>query len=190
MRLFGCVRAGRGTSPAVQLETQAEAKREPYGNDQAPLGSYAVFTGLYAAAFAGALLAARLTGRRIPTPTAGDVALFGAATHKLSRLLAKDKVTAALRAPFTEYEAKAGPAEVEERPRGEGPRRAIGELVTCPYCLDQWIAGGFVVGSAFAPRASRLAASVFATVALADFLQIGYRAGQEALSRNPLRPPR
>jgi hypothetical protein len=33
----------------------------------------------------------------------------------------------------------------------------------------------------FAPRASRLTASVFATVAIADFLQIGYKAGQRAL---------
>jgi hypothetical protein len=57
----------------------------------------------------------------------------------------------------------------------------VGELVTCPYCLDQWVAAGFAVGYVFAPRASRLTASVFATVAIADFLQIGYKAGQRAL---------
>jgi hypothetical protein len=90
-------------------------------------------------------------------------------------------VTAALRAPFSEYDDQGGPAEVEEHPRGVGPRRAIGELVTCPYCLDQWVAAGFTVAAIFAPRASRLTASVFAAVALADFLQIGYKASQRTL---------
>ncbi|HXV57493.1 MAG TPA: DUF1360 domain-containing protein, partial [Gaiellaceae bacterium] len=84
-------------------------------------------------------------------------------------------------APFTEYEEKGAPAEVEERPRGEGARRAVGELVSCPYCLDQWVASGFAVGAVFAPRASRLVAGVFAVVAVADFLQLAYRAGQRAL---------
>lgn len=165
----------------MDVQTQVAAEKRRYGDEQAPLGSYAGFIGIYNLAFAGALVAARAAGRTLPTPTAGDIALFGVATHKLSRLLAKDKVTASLRAPFVEYDEKGGPAEVEERPRGRGPRRAIGELVTCPYCLDQWVAAGFAVGSVFAPRASRLAASVFATVAVADFLQIGYKAGQRIL---------
>jgi hypothetical protein len=165
----------------MDVQERAAAERERYGDDEAPLGSYSAFIAAYNVVFGGALLAARLAGRKLPSPTLGDIALFGVATHKLSRLLAKDKVTAALRAPFSEYEDKGGPAELEERPRGEGPRRAVGELVTCPYCLDQWVAAGFFVGSVFAPRASRLAASVFAAVAIADFLQIGYKAGQRAL---------
>ena len=43
------------------------------------------------------------------------------------------------------------------------------------------VAAGFAVASIFAPRASRLTAGVFATVAVADFLQVGYKAGQRAL---------
>jgi hypothetical protein len=158
-----------------------EQATEGYGGAGLPLRSYAAFMALYNGAFAGSLLAARRTGRELPRLTAGDVALFGVATHKLSRLLAKEKVTAALRAPFTEYEEKGGPAEVRESPRGEGTRRAVGELLSCPYCLDQWVASGFAVGAVFAPRASRLVAGVFATVAVADFLQLAYRAGQRAL---------
>jgi hypothetical protein len=165
----------------MEIRERAVAEASGYGDARAPLGSYAAFVALYNAAFAGALLAAKALGRELPTPSAADIALFGVATHKLSRLLAKDKVTAALRAPFAEFDDKGGPAEVEEQPRGEGTRRAVGELITCPYCLDQWVAAGFAVGSIFAPRASRLAASVFATVAVADFLQIGYKAGQRAL---------
>jgi hypothetical protein len=109
------------------------------------------------------------------------VALIGLGTHKLSRLLARDRVTSALRAPFTKYEGKGGPAQVEEKPRGTGLRRAVGELLVCPYCLDQWIAAAFVNGLVFAPRATRLVASTFAAVALADFLQMAYKAGEDKL---------
>jgi Protein of unknown function (DUF1360) len=150
-------------------------------NGRAPHGSYTAFVAAYNLAFAGALLGARLAGRKLPKPGLEEIALYGVATHKLSRLLAKERVTAPLRAPFAEHQKTGGPAEVEERPRGNGPRRAIGELVTCPYCLDQWVASGFAVASIFAPRATRLTAGVFATVAIADFLQIGYKLGQRRL---------
>src|SRR5215217_104398 len=49
--------------------------------------SYAAFVGAYNATFAAALLCARIAGRTLPTPSLGDIALFGVATHKLSRLL-------------------------------------------------------------------------------------------------------
>ena len=55
--------------------------------------------------------------------------LLGVATHKLSRLIATDTATSPLRAPFTRYEGGAGVNEVSETPRGEGPRRAFGELI-------------------------------------------------------------
>ena len=165
----------------MDVSAPAATVEERHGDEQARRRSYAAFMTAYNVAFAGALLATRLAGREIPRSSVGDVLLFGVATHKLSRLLAKDKVTAALRAPFAEYEDEGGPAEVEERPRGRGPRRAVGELITCPYCLDQWLAAGFTVASIFAPRATRLTASVFASVAVADFLQLGYKAGQKAV---------
>ena len=153
-----------------------------YGNDEIPLGSYATLIGIFNAGLAGSLLLARLSGRELP-PRLGwnDITLFGLATHRLSRLLAKDKVTSALRAPFTEYQDKGGPAEVEEKARGTGAQRVIGELVLCPYCLDQWVATAFVSGSVFAPRLTRLLAGIFGTVAIADFLQIAYKATQNRM---------
>ena len=80
----------------------------------------------------------------------GDIVLIGTASYKLSRLIAKKKVTAFVRAPFTELEGKGGPAELEERPRGRGLRRALGELLLCPYCLGLWASGGFHAGLLFA----------------------------------------
>jgi Protein of unknown function (DUF1360) len=159
----------------------AEPPGQEQRNGDTPTGSYTAFVAVYNVAFAGALLGARLAGRKLPRPGLDEIALYGVATHKLSRLLAKERVTAPLRAPFAEHQAKGGPAEVVERPRGSGARRAIGELVTCPYCLDQWVASGFAVGSIFAPRATRLTAGVFAAVAIADFLHIGYKLGQRRL---------
>ena len=68
-----------------------------------------------------------------------------------------------------------GPAELEERPRGSGARRALGELLVCPYCLGLWASGGFHAGLLFAPRATRFSASVLNAMAISDFLQIAYR---------------
>lgn len=165
----------------MATETKARLDVEGYSTDEKPLGSYATFVVAYNTALGAALLVARASGRPVPRFSLGDLALFGAATHKLSRLLAKDKVTAAIRAPFTEYEGRGGPAEVEEHPRGEGARRAVGELLLCPYCLDQWVAGGFFAGSLFAPRLTRYVAGLFVTVGIADFLQLAYKAGQQRL---------
>ena len=103
--------------------------------------------------------------------------MAGVATHKLSRLVTKDKVTGVLRAPFTRYEGSAGPAEIEESPRGLGLRYAIGELLVCPYCFDQWLAGAFTCGLLAAPRPTRVMAAMLNMVALSDFLQIAYKKG-------------
>ncbi len=103
-----------------------------YSRQPRPLAAYAGLTGLYNALFAGSLLAARRRDRPLPERIAlGDIVLLGVATHKLSRLLTKDWVTSFYRAPFVEYQgAGTAPGEVSEKPRGEGLRRALGELVT------------------------------------------------------------
>ena len=128
----------------------------------------------------GALLAIRRSGRELPERVgAGDLALLGTATHKLSRLIAKDKVTAVARAPFTTYEGSEGPSELSESPRGTGLRRAVGELVSCPWCVGLWVAFAFALGLVAAPRLTRLLASALSILALSDFLQIAYKAAEE-----------
>jgi hypothetical protein len=103
------------------------------------------------------------------------------ATHKVSRVIAKDRVTAPLRAPFTEFQEEGGPGEVEEKPRGSGLRRAIGELLVCPFCLGQWVATAALAGFAVAPRLTRFVCSIFAAVTISDFLQIAYKGSEEKL---------
>jgi hypothetical protein len=139
-----------------------------------------VLTGVFGAALGGALLAARVTGRDLPQRIdLQDVVFAGVATHKVSRLIAKDKVTGFLRAPFTRFQEKAGHGEVEEEARGTGLRFATGELLVCPYCLAQWVAGGFIAGHVFAPRVTRLMASMWTAHAIADFVQLAYSGAEQ-----------
>jgi Protein of unknown function (DUF1360) len=148
--------------------------------ERPPLLAYATFATVFHAAMAGAVSAAKRSGRDLPERVdAGDVVLIGTASYKLSRLVSKKKVTAFVRAPFTELEGKGGPAEVEEKPRGRGLRRAVGELLVCPYCLGLWASGGFHAGLLLAPRATRLSASVLSALTISDFLQIAYRTAEE-----------
>ena len=108
-----------------------------------------------------------------------DVLLSAVATHKLSRLITKDPVTSPLCAPFTTFQGQEGPAEVEEKVRGKGAQKAVGELITCPFCIDMWVATGLVAGFIYLPRTTRLAVDTLAVLAGADFLQFGYSRLQE-----------
>jgi hypothetical protein len=145
-----------------------------------PFGAYAGFAIAFNAAMAGAVAAAKRSGHDLPERVeTRDLLLIGTASHKLSRLVSKDKITAFVRAPFTEYQAPGGPAEVEERPRGRGLRKAVGELLVCPYCLGLWASGGFHAGLLFAPRTTRFSASVLTALTISDFLQIAYKAAED-----------
>ena len=148
--------------------------------ERPPFAAYAAFATVFHGAVAGAVVAAKRSGRDLPERVElQDLALIGAASYKLSRLVAKKKITSFVRAPFTELEGKGGPAEVEEKARGSGVRRAVGELLTCPYCLGLWASGGFHAGLLFAPRSTRFTASVLSAMTISDFLQIAYRAVED-----------
>jgi hypothetical protein len=148
--------------------------------ERPPLLSYLTFMGIFGSLLGAALTIARRQGRELPERVpAGQLLLIGTASHKLSRLVAKDKVTSPLRAPFTELEGRGGPAELEERSRGTGVRKAIGELLICPFCLGLWVIAGFSVGLLFAPRVTRFVASLFAALTISDFLQVAYKAAEE-----------
>lgn len=149
-------------------------------SERPPLLSYAGLMLLFGALFGGGLLAARRQGRELPERIAlADLTLIGVASHKLSRLIGKDKVTSPLRAPFTELEEAGGPAELEERSRGTGVRRAIGDLLICPYCLGLWVVAAFALGLLFAPRLTRFMAAVLTALTLSDFLQIAYKTAEK-----------
>ena len=159
---------------------------EGYADEPRPLGSYALLVAVFNALLVGFLYAIRRSGRELPDRIgAGDVLLLGAATHKLSRLITKNKPTSALRAPFTAYEGPAGHGEVEERPRGQGLRRAVGELLVCPYCMGLWIAAALACGLVVFPRTTRFVAAIFSVLGLSDVFQIAHRLAKDSSGPSP-----
>ncbi len=150
---------------------------EGYGGRKQRLYSYLTLTGVFNLIFAVFLLVAKGMGRSIPERVdVKDIALLGVATHKLSLTGAQDAVTSPLRAPFTEFEEKESPKSVQEKPRGEGLRKSIGELVTCQFCLGMWAAAFFTYGLVLAPRVTRLFATILTVLTISDHLHQTYKA--------------
>ena len=143
-----------------------------------PLASYGALMATFSTIFGGAIAVAAAQGRLPRRPSAMDIALVAVAGHKVSRLVAKDKVTLPIRAPFTETKVD-GEGELVDEATGTGMQKAIGQLVTCPKCVGQWACASFVVGMIYSPRATRAVASVFASDAISDFLHVAYRAAED-----------
>ncbi len=142
--------------------------------DVMPLGGYAVLVGIFNVGLAALIGWAAARRRLPPSIGAGDIALLGAATHKLTRLVGKDFVTSPLRAPFVEFAGSSIAGEVKEKSRGHGLQRAVGDLVTCEYCLAPWVAAGLFATYLANPRAARFASALFGAVAVSDFLNRAY----------------
>lgn len=132
-----------------------------------PVGSHLGLMAIFTVGLAAMVLAASRRGVLPIRPSPRDVVLLGLAAHKLSRLVATERVTSAIRAPFVE--------DCEhEAPVGRGLRRAIGELVTCQYCLVPWCTLALGTGLAFAPRPTRFVCGLFSAMTVADVLHRGY----------------
>jgi Protein of unknown function (DUF1360) len=163
-------------SDKVQDKVQKEVF-EGYGGEEQRLYSYATLMGLFNMIFAVFLLLVKGTGRALPEGVdTKDLVLLGVATHKLSLIGAQDAVTSPLRAPFTELQEKESPKSLDEKPRGKGLRRSVGELLTCQFCLGMWVASFFTYGLVLAPRVTRLIATVFTVVTISDHLHQTYKA--------------
>jgi hypothetical protein len=169
-----------GIVDEVRDHASIEAARYSPSHER-PLEGYTRVIGAYSAVVGVLSAAVFMRKRRLPArPAATDILLVAAATAKLSRLLSRDAVTAPLRAPFTALEHDTA-GDFRERARGDGVRRALGELVTCPFCLSQWIATGLTFGLLLAPEATRQVAGTFTALELADLLQY-VRTGADKLT--------
>lgn len=162
---------------AEKLQEHADEYRRDADDDR-PLAAYSVLLAIYALVVAGLAFLGR---KKLPENlSAADLALGAVATFIFTRTLTKDAITSPLRMPFTRFAGPAGPAELHEEVRVTGWRHAIGELLTCPFCLDVWIATGFAVGVVFAPRPTRLVTATLTALTGADFLQLAYARAQRA----------
>lgn len=144
-----------------------------------PYVAYEALTGMFnlgAWALAGAI------GRR--APALGDLLVLGVATQQVTRTVARDRVTSPIRRPFVDRTP-----DGREVPKPKGMRRALGELLTCPYCLAPWTALALTGAYALAPRATRVFAGVMAVAAVSDFLNRAYAALQTSEPRRAASPP-
>lgn len=152
--------------------------------EERPIGGYLAVSAAYGAGVATVVCTARAAGRSAPQSLgARDLFLLTVATHKLSRLVAKDSVTSPFRVPFTRFHATSGPSELDEEVRGGGLRHAVGELVTCPFCLGPWVATALLATYAFSPATARTVCSGLTAVAGSDFLHYAYVALQQEVER-------
>jgi hypothetical protein len=158
------------TTDAARYDDQGEV----------PLGGYAALASVFGASAGAFALLARHRGVRLPQEVPPwDVALLGAATYKTSRLLTRDKITSFVRAPFTRRAGDGEASEVMDEPRGSGVRRAVGDLVSCPFCIAAWAAGALVCSYATAPRFTRLVCGGLGALTVADWLQYAWTWTQE-----------
>jgi hypothetical protein len=165
-----------------QTEERADFSIEKYGErteekeecEEQLLAEYGAMLAFYLASVA-VLTRVAVEHDRLPRKfSVLDLALLATATHKLSRIVAKDRITGVLRAPFVCYIRSAGAGEVEEEPRGHGMQRGIGNLISCPYCMAPWCATALAFGLVFAPRVTRLLGAILGSVAVSDFLSRAY----------------
>jgi hypothetical protein len=149
-----------------------KVRRQYSASEDTPLAGYVTAMVVFASSLVGALV--WMTRRRAAPLSLRDVALLGIATHKLSRIVSKDFVTAPIRAPFTRRAKAEGAGEVHDEARGDGARRALGYLLTCPYCLGPWIASALSTSMALRPAQTGFVVRVLTAVTISDFLHLGY----------------
>jgi hypothetical protein len=158
----------------VSARVQSRSPFAGYSDDEQPLGAYAALTAVFGAGMTAALITAARRKRLPERLSTGDVIAMALTTHKVARLVTKDSVTSFARAPFVHLDEKSGTNSIDESPRGSGLRRSIGELVSCPECTGQWIAGGLLAGMLHAPRVTRAITGTYSALAVADLLQFVY----------------
>ncbi|MGA9856254.1 MAG: DUF1360 domain-containing protein [Solirubrobacteraceae bacterium] len=113
--------------------------------------------------------------------SARDLALLTVAGHKAARIVTRDRVSSVVRAPFTRFQGDAGPGEVDEAARGRGLRRAIGELLVCPYCLGMWVSAALTASLLVFPRFTRWMCSVLVMFFGSELLQMAYVRAERSL---------
>ena len=139
-------------------------------HEHKPLLGYAVLTAAFNGLAAAYVVDHKRSGRRWPQRfPAGDFALMAGATYKLSRLISKDKVTSALRSPFTRFKEEAGPSEVEEEARSAAWVVALG----VPVGLVAWLIARLFLAAGFPAPLSAIVGLAALSAASAALVERG-----------------
>jgi hypothetical protein len=172
-------KAARSTSTTAKkatgsAKTAAKKVAMKVHEDPRPLEGHAGLLASYSV-LAGALaIGLRRKKHELSPLRPMDLVLYALATQHLSRTITKDSVTSILRVPFTKFKEPAGEGEVNEEVIGTGARHAIGELITCPFCMSQWTATALVAGSVLSPTLATAVVSVSAAARASDYLDLLY----------------
>lgn len=137
-----------------------DAPTEPY--------DYMALNAVFATLLAGVVVAAREKSRASEPLSSRDLAVTGAASFALAKVIARERIGSWVREPFVEEETGG-------RPRGRGLRHAMGELLTCTRCVGAWSALGLVGLRLTSPATGRVVNDVLAVSAMNDWLQASFK---------------
>jgi hypothetical protein len=129
---------------------------------------YAALNAVFAALLAGVVLAARERNREREPLTSHELAVTGAATFALAKVIARERIGTWVREPFVDEDDG-------RRPRGTRLRHAVGELLTCTRCVGAWSALGLVGLRLVSPPTGRVVNDVLAVSAMNDWLQASFK---------------
>ena len=139
---------------------------------------YGAINAAYLVLLGGLIAAWTRRGQEAAIPRS-ELPTLAIATFALAKVVAHEKIGTWVREPFVDE----SPERQPKGPRGQGMRRAIGELLTCTRCVGAWAALAVVGLRVAAPEEGRLAATVLATSGINDFLQAGFRLTTEGVNR-------
>ena len=156
----------------MTTETTTSVNGGAAGTDDRPTEpyDYAALNAVFGAILAGVVVAARERNQQRDPLTTRDLAVTGAASFALAKVIARERIGTWVREPFVE-ESPSG----KQKPRGTRLRHAVGELVTCTRCVGAWSALGLVGLRHTSPNAGRVVSEVLAVSAMNDWLQAGFK---------------
>src|SRR4051812_47364878 len=134
----------------IRSKLQREQAEYSQGEDR-PLTAYAGGMAIYSGVVLTLAAVARAQRRTLPTPTPFEVLLLATATHKLARLISKENITSALRAPFTRYEGPGGPGWAAGGVRRPGGKAGGGGAHPVPFLSGAGARRGVHFGFGFRP---------------------------------------
>lgn len=152
------------------------ASTPAHGYSGDDLAAHAKVAAVYNSLLVSVFVLAQRSPKASERLTPYDVLLIGLATHKISRLISRDRFNAPIRSPFVRYGSDAGAGEVNEHPRGTGLRLAVGQLLSHPACTGPFVAPLLTLGMVRVPQASRLVCSTFSAITISDLLHRAYEA--------------
>jgi len=142
--------SGDGLVKQKQAEPRYQDRRGRQSRGEIPTRDYAALVAVFNGLLATALLARKCSREPLPERVEPkDLAPVCSRHPEIEPCHNQGQSDERVSRAVHRSERETAPGEVEERAKGRGLRRAIGELLTCPFCLGTWIASGFIYGYVF-----------------------------------------